>query len=70
MAGVQRGPRGEKVTILIWQAEEELPREEPHVEAWASAGVRAGSHKSAKDRQNELLAMGARILAIDTVQVK
>lgn len=50
----QRGPRGEKVTVVSWTEEDGTPG----VQVYASAGVRPGSHKSAKDFEQELIAAG------------
>ena len=54
MAGVQRGPRGERVTLVAWTEEDGTQG----FRAYAAAGIRPTKHASAADFKAELLAAG------------
>lgn len=63
-----RGPRGEKVTVVVWN-DPSAPHTQ-HVEVYASAGIRPGSHQSAKDRTAELMSQGMVLIGCETLTVK
>lgn len=64
----QRGPRGEKVTIVTW-TDPAVPHD-LHIEAYAAAGVRPSVHPSAAQRVKELREKNMVVVGCDTVPVK
>ena len=67
MAGVQRGPRGETVTVVTW-TEEDGTR---GIRVYAAAGVRPAKHTSAADFKAHLLGVGIEEheIMVQTLQV-
>lgn len=68
MAGVQQGPRGMTVTVVVWTEEDGTQG----VRVYAAAGVRAAKHETAADFKKELLDAGIEehLILVQTLQVK